>query len=1036
MKKTLLFLVVLSLFAFTLKAQEKVISGQVTAVDDGSALPGVNVILKGTTTGTITDADGNYKISVPNATGVLVFSFIGYTAKEVPIGSSDVIDVSLAADITQLSEVVVTGTAAGQSKKTLSFSVGSLDEELITTVPQANLGTGLQGKVAGLRVVSGGGQPGRGVNFLARAANSIATGQAPLIILDGTFLSGTTLADINPEDIERIEVLKGSAGASLYGSQAANGVIQIFTKRGSNLAEGQTSVVLRSEVGFADLANERFPTSTAHAFLLDDQGNLVRGANGGLVEDPDGLVDNPWPGFQDYQEQIFRRGVFNQNYVAVQGRSSTTNFLVSGQRLVDEGIFEFNDGYERNAFRLNVDHRLSDKLDVAVSSMYSTSTQDFLIENGTNSVINSLLFMPPIYDLQNSFNSEDGSQYDWDIDTLGSTIRNPYYQLVNRETVVDRTRIIGSLKLSYDLTDWLTLDGSMALDRSTNNFSDFIPKGYLSDDTNRGQAVQKSPTNPGGHIERTQRINNSFIGRLNATLQKSYGDFNTAVRLAWLYEDLTADFNGARGDGLAVEDIRSLDNATTNFRIQSESQEIVANSVFGIADIDYKQKYIFSGLFRREGSSLFGPEERWANYYRLSGAYRITEDVQLPGIQELKVRASIGTAGIRPTFEQRFETFQLRNGSATKSTLGNNFLAPAQSREIELGLNATILDRFNLEFNYVDTQTEDQILRVPLSGAAGFQAQWRNAGTVDAQTLEVSLLTNVVKTNDLSWDVSVTFDRTTQEVAQLNVPAYNTGPGNQQSTVFRIEEGVSFGAIYGQVFATSVEQLAGQVENLNDYIVNSAGFVVRKDQIGTNNEAPIKLENEQGNPLVTEIGDINAKFRMGFGSTVKFKGATLYALFDWKNGGDIYNQSRQWLHRDNLHEEESRFPIAKSFWNGLYNVNVANNGFVEDGSFAMLRELSLSYQFNAEQLSGVFNGFIKGIKVSFIGRNLFTITDYKGFHPDITAVPRNENRLTNRVADGVGSDSNTPNGDPTLFFFDTFTYPQTKTFTGSVQFTF
>ena len=508
MKKILLFGIFFSLCLYA-SAQERTISGQVTS-EDGSPLPGVNVLLKGTLTGTVTNVEGNYTLSVPSD-GTLVFSFIGYTATEIPISGQTTINAVLSADITQLEEIVVTGTAAGQSAKTLSFSVGQVSEEMMTTVPPANLGTGLQGKVAGLRVVSGGGQPGRGVNFQARAANSLATGQHPLIILDGVFLANTTLADINPEDIERIEVLKGSAGASLYGSQAANGVIQIFTKRGSSVNEGETRVVLRSEWGISQLANDRFPTSRSHAFQLDETGNLLVGPNGGLVEDPDGLVDNPWPNFQDYQSDIFRDGLFSQNSISVQGRSRTTNFFASAQRLDDTGVYAFNDGYSRNAFRVNIDHRLSDQLDLSVSSSYSTSTQDFVQENGTNSIMNSILFMPPIYDLQNSFNEEDSSRYDWDIDTLASTTRNPYYQLVNRESEVNRTRLIGHFRVNYDVTNWLTLDGSAALDRSSNNFVDFIPKGYLSDDTERGQAVQRSATNTGGHIDKSQRINNDGL---------------------------------------------------------------------------------------------------------------------------------------------------------------------------------------------------------------------------------------------------------------------------------------------------------------------------------------------------------------------------------------------------------------------------------------------------------------------------------------------------------------------------------------------
>ncbi len=1016
-------------------AQGRTVDGRVTSADDGEGLPGVNVIIKGTTTGSVTDIEGNYKVNVTGSDAILVFSFVGLESQEVAVGDRSTIDVALRSDVSQLDEIVVTGTAAGQSSKTVSFAVGKIDQKLITEVPPANLGSGLQGKVSGLRVVTGGGQPGSGVAFQLRAANSLTAGQNPLIIVDGAFLNGSNLSDINPEDIERVEVLKGSAAASLYGSQAANGVIQIFTKRGRNLSEGETRVIYRGEFGVSDLANDKFPTANTHHFKLNPDGTfLIQGSS--FVVDDDGLQDNPYPNFQDYQEQTFRNGNFFTNYLAVQGRSATTNFMVSAQRLDNQGVFNFVDGYERNSFRLNVDHQISQKFNVEVSSMYSTSKSSELPANGTNALINNILFILPIYDLSTP-NEEDGSLYDWDIDSTSAGIRNPFYTVANRDITVNRTRLIGNIKANYDINDWLSFNGSVALDRSTNNFEEFFVKGFLSDDQGQRAGVQKSATNPGGGIERSFRINNSLITRLNAVVQKRFGDFNTAFRAGFLYEDLDAEFNSARGDGLAVTGIRSLDNVTLNLRLQSESQEIVANSFFGIADINYQEKYLFSALFRHEGSSLFGPDERWASYYRLSGGYRLTQDVDLPGIQELKLRASVGTAGIRPTFEQRFETFTLRSGSASPGTLGNNFLTPASSREIELGTNISFLDRFDFEFNYIDTRTEDQILRVPQSAAAGFTAQWRNAGTIDATTYEASLNTRIVESGNIRWNLLINFDRTRQTIDELNVPAYNTGPGNQQSRIFRIEEGGSFGAMHGQVFATSLSQLEGQEGvNPSEYTINAAGYVVRQDHIGTVDESPYKIVNPDGTPLVAQIGDINADFRMGFANTFSWKNVSLYALFDWKKGGDIYNQTRQWLHRDNRHQEGADFPIAIGFWNQLYNVNIGNSAFVEDGSFFMLRELSVGYQFNREQLSGIFGGLLQGIRIGFVGRNLFTITDYSGFHPDITAVPRDENQLTNRTNNGVGSDVNTPNGDPNIFFFDTFTYPQTRTFTGSLQITF
>ncbi len=524
-------------------------------------------------------------------------------------------------------------------------------------------------------------------------------------------------------------------------------------------------------------------------------------------------------------------------------------------------------------------------------------------------------------------------------------------------------------------------------------------------------------------------------------MRKSFSGFNTAVSGILLYEDLTAQYNEGIGENLAVAGLRSLDNARSNVFIASESQEVVAYSGFLVADADYKQKYIFSGLWRREGSSLFGPDQRWANYYRASGAYRITQDLKIRGIQELKLRASTGTSGIRPAFEQRFETFELLNGVLVKNTLGNDALRPSLSTEMEVGGHITFLRAFDLDASYVQITTEDQILLTPLSGASGFAGQWRNAGTVEAEVYEAALTTDFkklfrIKIPDFRWELTATFDRVKQTISQLDVPAYTTGPGIQQSSLFLIEEGASLGAMVGEVFATSLDQLEDQ-EGIDpgDYTINDVGYVVHKDAIGTPDELPYKLRDANGNPLVQVIGDINPDFRMGFSHVIGFKGLELYALVDLKKGGDIYNMTKHWLYRDQRHADVSNYPgVAGGFFgsNGLYNVLVANNHFVEDGSFVMLREASLSYTFR----QGLFRNFVKGMRLSLTGRNLLTWTDYSGFHPDVSAAPRDENLLTNRFQDERGSDTRTPGGDPSLFAIDAFNYPLARTYTFSLQLTF
>jgi hypothetical protein len=460
--------------------------------------------------------------------------------------------------------------------------------------------------------------------------------------------------------------------------------------------------------------------------------------------------------------------------------------------------------------------------------------------------------------------------------------------------------------------------------------------------------------------------------------------------------------------------------------------------------MDYKEKYLFSGLVRREGSSLFGPENRWANYYRVSGAYRITEDLKLKPFKELKLRASLGTAGIRPTYEQRFEAFSLVNGELTKNTLGNELLKPALSTEQEIGLDATIGRSLQLEFNFSNINTEDQILLVPLTAAAGFRGQWRNAGSLEAKVYEAGLNIDFarlfrIKGTAFRWQLYTTFSRVQQRVTKLAVPTYYTGPGAQQASLFVIEEGKALGLMEGEVFATSLEQLQGQ-EGINpaDFALNEMGYVVRTDQLGTADEVPYKLRDAGGNPIVEVIGDINPDFRMGFAHTLSYRSLELFTLFDWKKGGDVYNATKQWLYKDLRHTEVSTYPnISANFYgsNGLYNALVANNHFVEDGSFFMLREAALTLTIRKQSLGGFFNKF-DHIRLSLIGRNIFTKTDYSGFHPDVSSVPRSESILSTSAPDARGSDLTTPNGDPSLFLVDSFNYPLPRSFTFSVQFGF
>ncbi|MEA3458692.1 MAG: TonB-dependent receptor, partial [Candidatus Thermoplasmatota archaeon] len=449
---------------------------------------------------------------------------------------------------------------------------------------------------------------------------------------------------------------------------------------------------------------------------------------------------------------------------------------------------------------------------------------------------------------------------------------------------------------------------------------------------------------------------------------------------------------------------------------------------FGIFQFDYDGKYLADVMYRYDGSSLFGENERWQPYYRVSAAYRLTEDITIPGIQEFKLRAAYGTSGQRPGFSAQYETYNFVAGFPQQYTMGNKDLKPSRSTEIETGFNIEFLNRFNFEFIYSNTNTDDQIMLAILPAYYGFVKQWQNAGALESNVFEATLGAKIMKTKDFSWSATLLFDRIRQTVTELDIPPFQTGPvGQDADQVFYIREGETFGIIYGSEFLTDLDDLVPQLEDgddISNYEINSDGYVVPYGSQGTIHEKPIKLLDENGNPAKAVIGNTNSDFHMGLSTILQYKGFSVYALLDWKNGGDVYNRTKQWLYRDLRHGDIDQFdkdPNQKktvNYYSTLYDVNDVNSHFVEDASYLKLRELSLYYTFNKENLSNFCWGAFESIKLGFIGRNLLTFTGYSGYDPE------------------VGQINNSIFGNAQFFSFDAYGYPNYRTYSGSLTIVF
>lgn len=1060
------FFIFLAILIFTgsqvLQAQERPITGKVTSSEDGNGIPGATILVKGTLIGTTTNIDGNYTLVVPDKAEYLVFSYIGMITQEVAIGSQQVINVTLEPDIFGLDEVVVTGVASGTPRKKLSITVDRVGEERIKEVPALSAAGALQGKIAGVQVVNADGNPGSTPSIRLRGATSLTGSQEPLYIVDGVIMAGN-LSDINVDDIESMEVVKGAAGSALYGSRAGNGVISITTKRGANLGLGQTQVVTRNEVGFSMLAGE-VPRAEHHPYELASDWaeesqftkydgviypeNYIGGFNGEIIGNrsfsDDHYADNPYAFSNNHQEDLFKNGIFYTNYVSLANNSKKTNFMASFENNRQEGVIFGVEGYRRQNFRANIDHQLSDKLSFSASTFiyqahtnYSDASSNLSSDpgGGQGTVFFNVLMLNPDINLDIPNGIYDGiglgQKYMIKPDQW-SNEENPKYALEYAERDGYRRGILSNFAGHYYANSWLSFDANYSMEWRTNNFYVQLPKGYLA----------KELANVDGVLFKENRNGLSQNMQVTANLNHKFGDFTTKGKISYLYENVQIKSMQVTGFGLAAANVTSLDAVTGDKLLSSYDRTEIAKNVFGIADVDYKDKYILSMLYRRDGSSLFGENERWQNYYRFSAAYRITEDVKIPGFQELKLRASYGTAGQRPhIWEMQYETWYLNNGTISPNTIGNKDLKPSFSKETEFALNTEFLNRFSFELIYSYTKTEDQFVKVRLPAPAGFGYQWRNAGTLEAKVWEATLGVNIFDKKDLKWDLAVTFDNVRQKILELNAPPFTHGPGSNNTDVFWFREGETFGIVEGKTWVRDLSVMENQLPDNDDpstpvderlissYVINSDGYVILRGTEGTVNEAPIGFDGDNDGIVDTDvqIADMNPDFNLSFATTFSWKNLSLYALVSWKQGGDIYNMTKQWMYREGLHgdvDQSGKAPNEKKaydYYQKLYDVNNVNSHFVEDGTYVKLRELSIYYTLGENFWKDRTKGFIKMVKIGVIGRNLWTLTNYTGYDPEV--------RQGDTSYKGASDDLS-------VYAFDGYGYPNFRTFTGSIQINF
>ncbi len=1020
-------------------AQGAVINGTVTN-EDGEALGGATVVVGTTIYGAVTSPTGSYTITIPGTAVrgqqvVLTARAVGYrpeTATLTLSAGTQEQNFTLRADPLRLEELIVTGVSEATSTRKLPFTIGKVSEAQLQEVPGSSALVAMQGKIAGVRLIPTSSQPGGEVAVRLRGATSISARQDPIFIVDGVIVR-YGLADISSEDVERIEVIKGAAASALYGANAANGVVQVFTKRGSSLPDGKLQVTARFEGG-VNYMPRRLEFSRSHAFQVDAQGNYILSATGSRQTKANQIADNPFPVYYDHWDALVDPGLFWTGYLSVGQRRGSTNFNASVQNTDNEGVIFGLGGYARQNFRLNLDQQISSNIDASFSTFYGTSTNG-RAEEGQGGPFFGLMFLQPDVDI--TAPAPDGTPFNPVVPLSGDIANdfNPMYELANRKIQQDRNRFNGSARVRWRPSDWLSAEGSFGYDQEGQFNSDLTPFGYQ---TSSGTKTQ-------GSLLKGQVNSRSYTSGVTLTSIRNFtSDIRNTTKVGASFSDehnraLTSTAGAlivARVPEFAGSEVASQRAFSTDERFRSQN-------FYAITTFDIQDKYILDGLVRRDGSSLFGPGNRYATYYRLSGAWRANEDLKIPGIDELRLRASYGTAGLWPSFNDQYEILTVTAGGFTKETLGNPNLKPARSSELEVGANLEFGGgRYTVEYTYARKETKDQILLVDLPSVVGFKQQWQNTGALESKTHEAAIAAQVINNRNASLTLTVVGDRTRQVITDWTIPE-RLYSFQQMPAAFFLGKGSNLGVIFGNRWIRNIDELyddpakkaasgPGQAHDPARYMINEDGYVVLKSAYGTLNERAIKYtyckkpdaQAPNGCAITSQtvqIGDANPDFNMSFGATLNYRRLVLNGLLDWSYGADLYNGTRQWAFqatRDKVQDQAGKPEAAKKpagyYAVGFYNGLDPSDYFIENGTYAKLKELSVNYTFVQDQLRKVGLGGLTELRLGLIGRNLFTITDYSGMDPEVSGLF----------------------GDPFQVRMDWFQYPQFRTFTAVVEIAF
>jgi len=962
-------------------AQNVEVSGKVLN-ESQAPLKGASVVQRGASNGTTTNADGAFKLSVKKGSTIVV-SNVGYADQSFVINSTQSLSISLVPSEQALGEVVVTGVAQATSKKKLSFSLTSVKGSDINIVPQLDASQSLRGRVAGIQINQS--QGDQGATVFLRGAKSIFGNIAPLIVVDG-FQTSLTLSDLNPEDIESIEVVKGGAGAALYGTRAEGGVIQVITKKGRS-RNGKPTIVVDAEYGINNI--QRIPElAKSHTWKVNSDGSFVLNGfqrTADLQANGFGLKLNPYQQTYDNTRALLDNRPFSNYVASMSDAKGAIKYYVSFQNQTRGGTLTMIDPDVRNTMKVNVGYSPSDKIETNVTFQYIdfNKPSDFISRNSQGTVFAATLQYEPFINLleKNADGSYKAKPTGFEIQN--ANLYNPLYEWSKREVSSRSTNILLGGDIRWKIAKGLDAFASGSINTDNGNSSNYYPVGY--------QTVTPSATLNNGYYG----MGSSKYSFKNGNVQLNYngksGDFEYGASLKMIYEETNSEGLSASGYRLSVP-LKELGVTDPTTRSVDNSWSRTVNwGYFANFRVGYKNKLFLDGLGRIDQSSRYGASAESAFFPRVSAAYRLSEDLKMGIFNEFKIRAAWGRAGSLPPYNAKNSQTSVSGTNVSLVQLANPGLSRSFTDELEVGLEGQMFNRINFNLTYAMANSQKDFIQTPpVQMVNGTALVWRNLGAVKSSSIEAEFNGDLVSSKKFRWNSGLTFTLVRSEITDLGgIPEFT------HDGLFRKAVGLSAYGFWGFKVLRSLDQLqfdaANKVINVPggltsaDFVVNRMGFVVEKSKLGTKDERPIFMQNAAtGNTGFMQRGEPD--FQIGIPSNFSLfeNKLNIFFLLDWKKGGYKYNQTLQYLtfdSRTRLFEDFVLAGLPVQFLQSVYNGNNVTDFWLERNSFVAFRELSVAYNLNGAKL-GALGKVVKNARLALIGRNLFYFTEYGGVNPE------------------------------------------------------